>query len=672
MGVRATKTCTFERERVILGEDFDDFLHFFVELLSYCAKPKGNDQFLVAFVTRRCHILLQLFLNIFDSFVDGTCADPLPPYLQDVDLSRLKEIVDRHFLTDFNLVVQAGRIADHYKETGSFPEVVILDEIIIHGRAVNNLLLTYEAAVIGRLKQLEPEMSDRRRAALLDRLASATKLYIYAQNNEPLLLLPRYQRQLCSKHLYSPRKIKELSQKFASLVISGNVNNVAYSWNFKLQSPAVERWASLSPSPDFVTLTTNLRYVRQDCCLWLYPNASSPKAICSIRWKQHHAANCSKSELLVVPFIVFDRIPRQNLLRLHNRICEDLEALNIIFLTDYDAYDIGSSESCYLRWLSETNDLVLTYLLFRRFCGANGSCEAWSRFLETSILARNYKLFPLNKPVKQSSIVKELRSIWSWVPSEPNQLEQYFDILLEGAQPIWSKEDCWSNCGGDAQMTADQELIRAVEDTIAFIGYEAEKTVCEKYSSGVFLSDETLADWGAQYSLSQVLDLCRQFWSKKSDGRPVDVYAVLALLVQEMDLGIIGMSPQLDRDTDTLFTMVRAGEHSLFITPTRYQPYIPALIRINQRCCEGHLDLYTELVRFIQQISYYPRLDVTADDLYAFIRGLESVNQDIEDWDFQLLTLVDFQNESQRSEMVQKILQIKFDQYYFLREYRKI
>ena len=59
MGVRTTKTCTFERERVIFGEDFDDFLHFFVELLSYCAKPKGNDQFLVAFVTRRCHILLQ-------------------------------------------------------------------------------------------------------------------------------------------------------------------------------------------------------------------------------------------------------------------------------------------------------------------------------------------------------------------------------------------------------------------------------------------------------------------------------------------------------------------------------------------------------------------------------------------------------------------------------------
>lgn len=672
MGVRTAETHTFEREKAILGEDFDKLAQFFADLLVYCAELEKTNHFLVAFVTRRCHILLQLFLNIFKSYEGKAPSDAIPYYLCNVDLSNISKIVERHFLTDFNLVVQAGRIADYYLEKGSFPEVIILDEIIVHGRAVNSLLLKYESAVISRLKQVCPEMDDKKESSLLDRLASTTMLRIYAQNNEPLLLLSRYQQRFKSNRLCSPREIKELSQKFASLVISSNVNNVSYSWNFKLRSPAVERWNALTPPSGFLKFTTNLRYVCQNCCLWLYPNASRPKAVCSIRWKEYRATDHSKSELLVVPFIISDRLPRKNLLRLHNRICKDLRGLKLSFLTDYEDYDIGSPEFYYLRWLSETNDLILTYLLFRRFCGTNSSCEAWSHFLETSILARNYKLFSLNGSSTQRDIVKELRSIWSWVPPDSNQLEQYFDILLEDAQPIWSSEDIQTNYSTVSPEVTDSKLIRAVEDAIAFIGYEAEKKVCDKYSSGVFLSDKTLADWGPQYSMSQILEHCRQFWNRSAGSGPMDVYAVLALLVQEMDLGIIGMNPQFDCNSDTLYTMVRAGEHSLFIVPTRYQEFIPVLTLIDRRCHDGHLDLRTELVRFMRHISSMPTSCVTADDLYTFMKGLESVNQHIEDWDFQLLAPVDFQGKRKQNATLQEISKINYNQYYFQRKYKNI
>ena len=672
MSVRAIETHTFEREKYILGEHFDDFAQFFADLLSYCSELERTEHFLVAFVTRRCHVLLQLFLDIFSSFVDGTCTEPLPYYLRDFDLSNIKKIVDKHFVTDFNLLSKAGHIADYYLETGLFPEIVILDELIVHGRAINNLLLAYETAVIYRLEKRGLALDYKKRSSLLDRLADATKLRVYAQNDEPLLLLSRYQRQFSSKRLCSPGEIKELSQRFASLVISSDINNVAYSWNFKLRSSAVERWNSLPSPQNFVKLTTNLKFVRQDCCLWLYPNASSPRAICSIRWKQHCAAGSSEPQLLMVPFIIFDRVSTQNLLRLHNRICEDLRELNLSFLTAYEVDDTVSLNSSGCRWLSETNDLILNYLLFRRFCGASSSCEAWACFLETSILARNYKVFSFNESSGQSDIVKELKSIWSWVPSAPDQLEQYFDILLEGAQPIWSSENIQFSGDTAPKAAGDPQLIHTVEDVIAYIGYEAEKIVCEKYSSGVFLSDKILADWGPQYSLSQVLELCKQFWSRKTDSVSMDIYAVLALLVQEMDLGIIGMSPQYDEDSNTLYTMVRAGEHSLFIKPARYQAFIPVLISINKRCRDGHLDLRTELTRFMRHVSSTATSGVTADELYAFMQTLESVNQRIEDWNFQLLTPVDFQEADSLDATLDQISRIRYDQHYFQREYRKI
>lgn len=674
VGIQEPKGCMAETAKDILSTDYESFAQFFLRLIVDCLKIEQTDEnhyFFVAFLTRRCHVLLEIFLEIFRSFcVDGISAGSLLPFIEEMDYDEIRRIVDEHFLTDSNLITQAGKVADFYRETGRFPKIIILDEIILHGRAVNSLLLKYESAVIKRLEQFDPQMSEEKRDFLIDRLAHLTELRIYAQNNEPLLLLSRYRHRLHHDRLYDPVQIRKLSQKFAVLILNSDVNNVAYSWNFKFNSLLAKKWKDISYPSNFARMQTNMKSIRQTCFLWLYPNAVSPKAICTLRWKSTYAPLCST---LAVPFIIFDRMPRSNLLRLHKRICKDLQDLQLDFLTDYEDYDIGEMDSCYLRWVSETNDLILSYLMFRRFCEAGGPHNIWLPGVQFSILNRNFKLFsPAGQ--KHGSIENDLKKIWSWNPPCPDQLEQYFEILLEDAQPIWKREDI-----GDVPDAVsinensyeEKKLFRAVEDAISFIGYEAEQNACEKYSSGIFFSDEILADWGRRYSISETVALCENCLKSPCRSKTEDIYSILALIVQAMDIGIIGMNPEYEKSSDTLYTMVRAGEHSLFIKPERYQEYIPVLSEISRRCRESQLDLRTELKRFIHCLPQ-DDLDVTAEELYDFMEGLRSVKQEVKDWDFRLFTRVNIHNDRHCHRARNALSKIISRQYHFLQEYRKI
>ena len=669
VGVHDSRTYFSRIAKEILGSDYESFVRFFVRLFSSCLELEragANKYFFVAFLTRRCHVLFEIFSEILFLFDDH-------PLLRSYGITakRAKSIIEEHFITDNNLVAQAGKIADIYSEFEVFPEVIIADEIILHGRAVNSLLLQYERAVMGRLS-CKPEMSESRRSIAMECLVNSIQLRIYAQNDEPLLLLSRYRHQLVCDRLCNPIQVRELSKKFASLVNNSNVNNVTYSWNFKIPSYHASKWEYLPPPPHFTQVRTHQKRIYQTCYLWAYPNPRRPKAVCTIRWRRLSAASGELRDLMVIPFIIFDHVPRENLVRLHRRLCQDLRELKNAsdFLTSCDLYAVGPCEEHYLCWISETNDLMLTYLLLKRFAG--NSLSLLTKNLQTALLARNFKRIS-RKGADHQQIVNALKEIWSWEPPCQDQLEQYFDILLEGAQPLWTSEEleCIPNCVTVGNTPEDRLLTRAVEDTIAAIGYEAEQNACEKYSSGIFFSDQTLADWGRRYSCAEALSICARFWEKAETGKPLNRYGTLGLIVQHMDLGIIGMNPYHTGPSDTLYTMVRAGEHSLFIKPTRYQDYIPVLIAIDKRCHDSQLNLRRELERFISCLPA-AMLDVTVDELYGFMRSLKRANQKIKDWDFLLFDQISLQDRRHESRALEYLSKSFAKQVFLLQEYRKI
>lgn len=138
-----------------------------------------------------------------------------------------------------------------------------------------------------------------------------------------------------------------------------------------------------------------------------------------------------------------------------------------------------------------------------------------------------------------------------------------------------------------------RDAIFAIEDTIADIGYLAERNAYLNASSQVSLNEETLSEWGDHDSLTTILRRYAQhlegYWAP-GEGC-ITLVQAMAVLVHAMDQGLIGMNPVFTRQPNPdykkflqqapeLYTEFRAGEQALFLWPLRYKNLLNVMERL--------------------------------------------------------------------------------------------
>lgn len=600
-----------------LGRNYWPVAKFFLHVFSRCAVlQQSGKAVLCAFVTRRCHVLSLIFLEIF-SYYRSLPPEERPRSLSAKELDSLADLEESCFITDFNLIYMGEEIADYYLKQGDFPAVVLVDEILIHGRAVNRVLRELEHSVLQRIGEAAPETGPLR-----NRLLEALELRVFAQKEGPQLLLLRFQRRLQAREVCPVEQLREYSRQFALLVSVSNYNNAAYSWSLHLPAPQA---GETGPSPFYET-TTSLSGIRQTSFLWYYPSPERAKAVCTIRWRENQVSDVG-GQRLAVPFILFGDIPAARLLELHERILHDLEALDLQFLRGNENLLREDSETGLL-WVSETNDLVLSSLLSRRFWGKNlNLCE-----VDWDAVARNYIGFSEAVGGGAGGIREELKRLWAWEDAPEGLLEDYLALLLEDSDPMWDLSSLEEPESRTVTLPESEtrELTRAVEDAIASIAYEAERSAYEKYAANISLSERAVSTWETCDSLRDVL---RDSFAGREIrvGIPELSYAI-GVILQRMDLALISMRPCTGEGR--CFTMLQAGEQALFIKPIRYQKYIPVLSMIKRRCGSGQRELGEEIRRFVSGLSEpEPNL---AEELCSFVQDLDYVHQDMDKWDIPL------------------------------------
>lgn len=633
-----------ETARNIFGKHYQYVAEFFFTPYLRCnderrrrRDSKGEVRpLLVIFVTRRCNVLSDIFRKIFQLDTVWT-RSTYPEFYQCYDSQDLcfESIEDEFFFTDSALLAQSKQIGDYYVDHQSFPQIMIFDELLLHGRALNNLLIALESGIQRQVKERLPQLTDWDEALMSERFIRALTLEICVQCDERLLLLPRYQKRLHSWRISPLLEVREMSRRFSMLVAASDNNNVAYSWSVRVNDTAesyynTHNYLSFQNSDKgFFKRKTKLQFGEIVHYLKPYPDVGSPKALCSIRWKPSNLQDQNgEKTLMYVPFIMFGQVSYKNSLRLHKQILEDLKELN--FLSDQDKY-LAENDDSNARWISETNDLVLGCLLFFRFF--QNSEVANKALPDVSFVARNYA--SLQNPVKK--IRKQLYTLWKWGLQEgqTNRFESYMDLLLSDAPPIWVQEEDASVDITRNGMICKEEIDKistAVEDAIIQIADETERHAYEKFNSNVFLRDEARSNWGRFYSIADVLQKAQNCLNEKAS---IDhLITMMAFILHEMDLGIVGMNPAYCEKTGMMKTITRAGEQALFLEPMRYQLYIPVLLEIQKRCRLHILDLEMEIRRFVNHIDAdHPKL---ADQLYHFVVKTESVGGKLADWNFVL------------------------------------
>lgn len=654
--------------REILESEFEEVALFFVKIFEKCLQleKKGckagteSSIYFVAFITRRCHVLFLVYLDIFLSY-RNEASEKRPEYLKNYDLDQLERIVKEHFVTDADILSMGGKIADIYTQEGVLPPIIVVDELLLHGRSLNQFLLKFEKSIQTRLENIHTREKLYTLQNLRDALVEAISLYVYAQNDDTLLLFSRYQKCLCVEKKSDAKGWRQFSKKIALLVSVSPINNVAYSWSFRIPAKSFPDM-KVNASEGFNLIKTDMQNIRQDNYIWLYPDSSAPKAVCTVRVKESFVRGENGERLLLaVPFIIMGKRSFRSALRLHRTLVEELaEQPFSQLLSSRDDYIENTNEAIfYYRWISETNELLLSYMMFRKFWNALpfslkneiGDIKQYVDFLQIS---RNF-LYPYKNNRKRENdndvLEKLLYSIWDWEP-ENDAFEKYMSLAVFDAEELYDSRKVGFSVKRliEEHEFCQKKIIHDVEDVIAEIGIEAERNAYEKSISGAAFSEETLSIWGNNYSLKDVLRrYCERTWTY--DG--VDMYQVIAVIVQAMDLGIIGMNARCEKEK--LFTTVRAGEQSLFIKPIRYHDYITVLKKIDRKYGYSLANVKIELEDFMKRLRKTmvgSDKDIfETDELYTFLMELHVSGQSLEDWDFSMCDAIDKVSPRNRKEI---------------------
>lgn len=90
--------------------------------------------------TRRCAVLVEMFMQIVAFYAEHTDTEERPKFLENLSLDELKKILDcdaSFCLTDGAALASANEWTKEYIDKGTFPMIVYLDEVIVHGRSLN-------------------------------------------------------------------------------------------------------------------------------------------------------------------------------------------------------------------------------------------------------------------------------------------------------------------------------------------------------------------------------------------------------------------------------------------------------------------------------------------------------------------------------------------------------
>lgn len=653
--------------RIMGKNEAENFMHFFLSICFLCIQyVEESKAFVVALITRRCHVLFEIFCGLahedevsekIQSGYFGTDFKTLTP-------KRLDDIYRNYFITDNALLASVEQLAKFYNLNGTLPELVIVDELLIHGRALNHLLLELEGKLADAIRRQHCCEVDGEKIAA--KVEERLHLKIFARNKCVLLLLLRYAKEGrldCVKE-YDADKWKTLSLHFARVVSIAPVNNVAYAWSFEVDDNLQRRLSSQKVVGDvpFQRIETELRGYKQTTDLLLYPTKENPKVLFTIRGKRSLTSFSGEKNGLYVPYIIYDQLQWAGVWNLHQHICEDLLAKSkseedpvLQFFRGDDLFgEDGPSEEVarsYYRWCVQTNDLVLNALMMRvwmeQYCELSKSEQ---REMIESInweqVSRNYHyLIVEQSSLRVKNSREKLKKLWDRVydiPLEADFLSCYLDVLTKDSGSVLPKG--WESAENPSEEENRKERLEwAVQKAVYTIGLDAEINAYDRYGSGLVFSERTLANWGDHYSLQDIITKSIQEYTRSKIITDREMYYLLALITQAMDLGHVGMEPICGEkswmaDTEeNVYTLIKAGEQSLFIEPFRYRNYLPVLSLIEERYQESWADQLIEIGSFVRRLKNAGKVSKEDyEDLYYelrdFVKGLYLSGQTVSLW----------------------------------------
>lgn len=565
-----------KKAKSILGEEFFDGLKNFYRSL----KENKQYQYRVLLV-RRSYVLYRIF--------------------REFECGAEEEFDIEEFITDNALISQCPNIVQYYMANKVFPAILIADDILIHGRAINAFLVKLEQQLIRELGQLGCEDDDIK---IRTELTRAVSVRVYMKNDKPSVLLARYQTRVKCERIDSAVVWRDLSNRVAILVSQADMANASFTPS-AVASGRIENEQSL----DFRKIETFYRGNRQIVYLRFLDFGEGIKSIYTVRTSKR----CGNNKRYI-PYVLLPEL---------------------------------SSES--MEWLMEQ----ITVRLERR--GIKTECiKNWKSIYRTRnefvsmVLSWNMMFIFWNKTHKIQQLIPEKKEICKMAHNYGNQPEIYNVIDFIIKNPLFSAQELetllehatskakilYEGSIPFEEMNEDRriQLLDIMEDEIGSEGLEAER-------QAHILRTHEYIPTELQYKEARVK--VSDFWRKIRDVKP-EVFSIeyaIAYMLQFMDMGIMVISMHKSQESDCVSCKqyVKAGEQSLMLEALNLYEFIPLLDAIETKC-EGDFELIAEQWEKYIQKEQIPQ--DKADKVKRFLCNLQGTGRKARDWRFNMINLV--------------------------------
>ena len=132
------------------------------------------------------------------------------------------------------LTLKYAEIAEYYKKNRRFPRILILDDLMIHGRSIAKLLQQLEDMLVIKLLDMGVlKRSDNYRYTVYRDLADAVTIYVYARNAGVIFLADAYQERIRAvKKLYAD-EMRDLSLQLSRKMGQWDIANTSYVYSVR-------------------------------------------------------------------------------------------------------------------------------------------------------------------------------------------------------------------------------------------------------------------------------------------------------------------------------------------------------------------------------------------------------------------------------------------------------
>lgn len=520
------------------------------------------------------------------------------------------------------LLLCADAIAGFFREHGRFPSVLIVDDLVLHGRGISKLLSDLEELIVQELSGPNEVMSRDKRYYIRRSLASAIDIFTFAANKQPLLISDIYQQNLHWETSLYTREIRSLSQQISSFLQKTDLPNTSYVLSYRVSSMP-------HPSEDWIAQPWSYRGVGQTV---FFHKKLWRNFLPTVRLRKSYGQQ-DRCDMWLTSLTLLGELTGNALSNICRRVEEALPAAQF----DRVRAILQKQHPLLQKQRAQFLSFLLSAIYLKEFLAGLG---------ET--------FFPM-----QSDLGKIARNFGSDMEKELEEMISS-DSLMAALHDLL-KDDLYTNAHPflhepleeSGAVQSREEVNFFLEDYFYNIGMTSERSAYQVISANRLPGKQDLSS--APMETLLLWKMPRLHWGNRrswSGGALKKISCMLSM----MDNGLMAMNFEVAPASGNVYSSLKAGELATFSIPRRLHLFIPALALVEQDSWRLDMEPEDAVSQFVQslpepaeggaqeekELAALMFLKSQGDD---FINLLYECGQTLAGWDIDLVTTGDWLEE---------------------------